>query len=259
MDTKALIKKETLDGMRNYRFLIIFAAVIFFAIFDPIMNKLVLPEVLKSQFPNMPAEVMQEMLVTTQVANIRGYMNNVYQISSLVIAFALSGIVAQEISEKTLIFPVCMGKRYGEILLAKILVYGSFLFLATTVSALINYVYAGALFGFDLPSWPAIRAGMLQGFYMIYLVALLMFMGSLVRKAIPAGLLTLVPAYGTRILGNLLDIDQYLPSGLLVEAEMLAVIPSSSLVGSLVSTLALVVLLLGFTIVRLTNLELTRG
>ena len=72
MDTKALIKKETLDGMRNYRFLIIFAAVIFFAIFDPIMNKLVLPEVLKSQFPNMPAEVMQEMLVTTQVANIRG-------------------------------------------------------------------------------------------------------------------------------------------------------------------------------------------
>jgi ABC-2 type transport system permease protein len=259
MDIKTIMKKETFDGLRNYRFLILFAAIIFFAIFDPLMNKLVLPELLRSQFPNMPAEVMQEMLVTTQAANIRGYMNNVFQISSLVMAFALSGLIAQEISEKTLIFPVCTGKRYSEILLAKILVYGSFLLLAATVSALINYLYAGALFGFDLTAWPAIRAGMLQGFYMVYLVALLMFMGSLVRKAIPAGLLTLIPAYGTRVLGNLFDINRYLPSGLLVEAEMLAVIPSYSLVGSLVSTLALVILLLGFTHIRLTNLELTRG
>jgi hypothetical protein len=71
--------------------------------------------------------------------------------------------------------------------------------------------------------------------------------------------LTLIPAYGTRVLGNLFDINRYLPSGLLVEAEMLAVIPSYFLVGSLVSTLALVILLLGFTHIRLTNLELTRG
>jgi hypothetical protein len=104
------------------------------------------------------------MLITTQVANIRGYMGSVYQISTLIIAFTLSGIIAQEISGKTLILPVCTGKRYDEMLLAKGSVYGGFLLLVTTLSALVNYGYAGALFGFDLPSvLPALRAGALQG------------------------------------------------------------------------------------------------
>jgi hypothetical protein len=220
---------------------------------------LVLPELLKNQFPNMPAEVMQEMLITTQVATIRGYMGNVYQISTLIITFTLSGIIAQEISGKTLIIPVCTGKRYDEMLLAKITVYGGFLILATTLSALINYGYAGALFDFELPVLPALRAGILQGFYMVYVVALLIFTGSLVRKPITAGMLTLLAAYGTRILGSIFNLNRYLPSGLLVEAEMLAAAPSPFLWGSLASTLALVIVLLGFTIIRLTNIELTRG
>jgi ABC-2 type transport system permease protein len=259
MDIKAIIRKEVLEGLRNYRFLILFTGVLFFAIFDPLMNKLVLPELLKSQFPNMPAEVMQEMLITTQVATIRGYMGNVYQISTLIITFTLSGIIAQEISGKTLIIPVCTGKRYDEMLLAKITVYGGFLILATTLSALINYGYAGALFDFELPVLPALRAGILQGFYMVYVVALLIFTGSLVRKPITAGMLTLLAAYGTRILGSIFNLNRYLPSGLLVEAEMLAAAPSPFLWGSLASTLALVIVLLGFTIIRLTNIELTRG
>ena len=260
MDIKATMKKEILEGLRNYRFLILFIGVLFFAIFDPLMNKLVLPEVLKSQFPNMPEEVMRDMLVTTQVANIRGYMGSVYQISTLIVSFTLSGIIAQEISGKTLIFPVSTGKRYDEILLSKFTVFGGFLFLATTLSALINYGYAGALFGFDLPSvLPALRAGALQGLYMLYVVALLIFIGSLARKPIAAGMLTLLAAYGTRILGSVFSLHRYLPSGLLEEAELLAAAPSPTLWGSLASTLALVVVLYGLTIIRLTNLELTRG
>ena len=260
MDIKAIIKKEVLEGLRNYRFLILLVGVLFFAIFDPLMNKLVLPEVLKNQFPNMPEEVMGEMLITTQVANIRGYMGSVYQISTLIAAFTLSGIIAQEISTKTLILPVCTGKRYDEIVLAKGSVYGGCLLLVTTLCALVNYGYAGALFGFDLASaMPALRAGVLQGLYMVYVVALLIFIGSLVRKPIAAGMLTLLAAYGTRVLGSLFQVNRYLPSGLLVEAELLAAAPSPFLWGSLASTLALIVVLFGFTIIRLSNLELTRG
>ncbi len=260
MDIKAILKKEVLEGLRNYRFLILFIGILFFAIFDPLMNKLVLPEVLKSQFPNMPEEIMREMLITTQVASIRGYMNSVYQISTLIIAFTLSGIIAQEISGKTLILPVCAGKRYEEMLVAKGSVYGGFLLLATTISALINYGYAGVLFGFDLPSiLPALRAGVLQGFYMLYVVFLLIFIGALTRKPITAGMLTLLAAYGTRVLGGIFNLHRYLPSGLLVEAELLAVAPSFTLWGSLISTLTIVIVLYGLTIIRLTNLELTRG
>ncbi|UNC92196.1 hypothetical protein [Candidatus Contubernalis alkaliaceticus] len=257
MDIKAMIRKEIMDGLRNYRFLILLAGILFFAIFDPVMNKLVLPELLKSQFPNMTEEVMQGMLITTQNANIRAYLGDVFQISTLIIAFALSGIMAQEISDKTLIFPICSGKSYSGLLLAKLSVYGSVLVISSIFSAMVNYVYAGALFGFDLPSFmPVLRAGLFQGFYMVYVLALLIFIGSLVKKPVTAGLLVLIPAYGTRIMGDLLNINRYLPSGLLVEAEMLAVIPSVSWIGSLVSTLAVMVLLIGFTMIRLTKIEL---
>jgi len=260
MGIKTVLKKEFLDALRNYRFLILAAGVLFFAIFDPIMSKLVLPELLKSQFPNMPIEVMNEMLMTTQAANIRSYMGNVYQISTLIITFTLSGLLAAEISERTLILPVSTGKRYDEILVAKIVIYGSFLLLVTTICALINYAYAGVLFGFSLPSAaPALRAGLLQGVHLLFVLALLIFLGSLVRKPIAAGLLTLLTVFITRALGSMLQIHRYLPSGLLVEAEMLALAPSPMLWGSLSATLALIVVLLCLSMIRLSNLELTRG
>jgi len=261
MEIKTLLKKELLDGVRNYRFIIIFAAVFFFAILDPVLNKLVLPEVLRSQFPDMPEALMNEMLFTTQVANIRGFLGNVYQLSSLIIAFSISGIMAQEISEKTLIFPVCTGKSFASIVAAKLFVYGSCVITATTLGAMINYFYAGVLFEFGLPSAiPALRAGLLNGTYMIYMVAILIFMGALARKAIPAGLLTLLLYYGTRLIGDLFNIHNYLPSGLLIEAELLAAAPSLSFIaGSLATTVALIIILSSLTVVRLSSLELTRG
>ena len=261
MEIKTLLKKELLDGARNYRFIIIFAAVLFFAILDPILNKLVLPEVLRSQFADMPEELMNEMLFTTQVANIRGFLGNVYQLSSLIIAFTISGIMAQEISERTLIFPVCTGKSFASIISAKLFVYGCSVIIATTLGALVNYFYAGVLFEFDLHSAiPAIRAGLFNGIYMVYMIAILIFMGAMVRKAIPAALLTLLLFYGTRLIGDLFNIHNYLPSGLLVEAELLAVAPSTSIIaGSLVTTAALIVILSSLTVIRLSNLELTRG
>ena len=260
MGIKTVLKKEFLDALRNYRFLILAAGVLFFAIFDPIMSKLVLPELLKSQFPNMPMEVMNEMLMTTQAANIRSYMSNVYQLSTIIITFTLSGLLAAEISERTLILPVSTGKRYEEILVGKILIYGTFLLLVTTICAWINYAYAGVLFGFSLPSAvPALRAGLLQGVHMLFVLALLIFIGALVRKPIAAGLLTLLTVFITRAVGGMLHLHRYLPSGLLVEAEMLAATPSPMLWGSLSATLALIVVLLCLSMIRLANLELTRG
>jgi ABC-2 type transport system permease protein len=260
MGIKTVLKKEFLDGLRNYRFLILAAGVLFFAIFDPIMSKLVLPELLKSQFPNMPIEVMNEMLMTTQAANIRNYMSNVYQLSTLIITFTMSGLLAAEISERTLILPVTTGKRYDEILLGKILIYGTFLVFVTTISSWINYTYAGVLFGFSLPSAaPALRAGLLQGVHMVFVLAMLIFLGALVRKPVTAGLLTLLTVFLTRAVGSMLHLHRYLPSGLLVEAEMLAASPSPLLWGSLSSSLALIVVLLCLTMIRLSRLELTRG
>lgn len=260
MNFKAIVKKEVLDGIRNYRFLILVISMLFFAVLNPVMNKLFLPEILQRQFPQITDEVLRAMLHNTQVANIRAYLKDVFQVGMIAIVFALSGVLAQEISEKTLILPLTTGKRYGELLLAKMLVYGNVLILGVIFSGLVAYFYAGILFGFDLPSaLPVVRAGLLQGLYLVYVLALLLLVGSLIKKPIGTGLLTLVLAYGTRYIGDLFNVNRYLPSGLLVEGEMLAVIPSHTLIEPVIYTLALLVLLFGFTIIRLSKIELTRG
>lgn len=255
MDIKTLIRKEIYDGLRNYRFLIILAGILFFALSTPIMNKLLMPQLLQSQFPNMSEEAITSMLVTTQIGNLRGFLSDISLIGMMIVVFTLSGITAAEISEKTIILPITAGKRYGQILISKLLVYGSAICAITTLSTVVNYYYAGLLFGFQLPLGPALRAGMLQGFYMVFVLALLMLVGTLEKKPITTAMLVLIMAAAIPSLMNLLGIHRYVPSVLLVESSMLAVIPSTAVFEATVYTLALVVLLIGFTIIRLMKTE----
>ncbi len=260
MGIKAILYKEVLEGIRNYRFLILLSGCLFFAILDPVMSKFFLPEILISQFPNISPEVLQGMLETTQTGNIRTYLGNLFQLGTLVVAFTLSGLTAQELSDKTLVFPVCSGKRFGWLLLGKLLIYSPYLLLITTVSTLINYVYTGLLFGFELPSaMPALRAGLLYGGWMVYVLALLLLVGVIVKKPVGVGVVVLLLAFGTRILGNLFKADRWLPSGLLAEADLLAAVPTGIWGGAVVTTVALVAILTLLTSLRLEKMELMGG
>lgn len=260
MRIKEIVKKEVLQGLRSYKFLVMIIGFLFFAILDPVMSKFILPIVLEGEFPGMSREVMESMIPSTQVAIIRGYLGNVYQVGMIIIVFTLSGIIAQEISERTLILPVSSGKRYGDILIGKVIVYGSVLLFTAVFSIMVNYAYSGLLFEFDLESpLPVIRGGLLQGLYMLFVLSMLIFIGSLVKKPLMTGLLTLVVVYGSGALGGLLNINSYLPSGLIDESTLLAVVPSIMVLKSIISTIAIIILLIGFTIIRLSKMELTRG
>ena len=260
MNSKAIVSAEIRSGLRNYRFLIVLASFLFLAIMTPIMTKLVLPGVFRSAYPDMNREVLDAMFDMTHAESVRAYLGDIFEMGTLIIAFVFAGTVAQEISEKTFILPVCTGKRYGEILTAKLIVNGFVLVLATTLAAAANYYYSGLMFGFGMSSFaPVLRAGLLQGLYMVFVLALLMMVGVLVKKNITTGLLVLIPAYGMSFIGNLLRINRFLPSGLLVEAQMLSLAPSSEMLQSIISTLALIVIAVSLAVIRLGKMELARG
>ena len=260
MSSRAIIKAEILSGLRNYRFLIVAASFLFFAVMTPVMTKLVLPGVLRSAYPDIAPEVMEAMFSMTHAESIRSYLSDIFQIGTLIVAFVFSGIIAQELSERTLILPVCTGKRYGEIVVAKILVNGTILMLTTTAAAMANYYYSGLMFGFTMTSISAVlRAGLLQGLYMVFVLSMLMLVGAVVRKHIATGLLTLIPAYGIGVIGSLLRIDRFLPSGLMTEAQMLALLPSTAMLQSVICTVAVIVVTVAFTTLRLGNMELAKG
>ena len=249
------IMKEVRYGLRNSRFLILFVSILFLAISAPVMNKVFLPMLMKNQLPGITAETLAQMLDMTQLGSMRGYMGDVFEIGTIIIAFTLCGLLAQEIRDDTLVLPLCSGKRFPAIVGSKLLVFGFFLVLTSVIATLINYLYAGVLFSFDVSVGPVLRSGLLLGFHLLFLLSALVFWGAVIRKPIAAGLLTCATVYGTHIAGSLLKIDSYLPSGLFREAQYFSVVPASSILQTLAITTGFVFLLYGLTLLRLQGLE----
>ena len=93
----SVIKKDILEGIRNYRFLIILAVFAFFAILNPVMSKYVLPELLKSQFQGISQEMMSAMVDMSQTGSIRSYLGDIYEMGMLIIIFVLCRITSYNV------------------------------------------------------------------------------------------------------------------------------------------------------------------
>lgn len=255
----SMIKKDLLDGTRNYKFIVIFAVFLFFAMFDPIMTKYILPEIIKSQFTGITHEMIDEMIDMSQRGAIRTYMSDIYEIGILVIAFLLSGITAREIQDKTLVLPVCTGKRHGTILISKLIVYGSVTFIAAFVSMIINYYYSTILFDADLKSiLPIIRSGLLQGLFFVFIIILVIFIGVLTRKTILTGFITLGLVYLAGFVGTTFAIEKYLPYGLFFEAQQLAAISTNDIYQTIVISIGMIIVLFLLSVIRLKSIDLTK-
>lgn len=245
------IIKEFQYSLRSGKFLILMASFMFFAVLTPLMLKVILPEILKSQLGGASAQELSAMINMSQIGCIQNYMGDAFEIGSIIVAFTLCGLVAQEIMDNTLVLPICAGKRFGGIIVAKLLVFGTLLVLAQIVALVVNYVYAGLLFSFELKLQPILKGGVLQGIYMVFLLACLITWGAILKKSIPAGFLSLITVFGLHFLGSLLGIQAYLPSGLLFEAQQLTVASSSTLAQALCITVVLIALMIVITLVRL--------
>ncbi len=260
MSIRQNIIKEMRYGIRNSKLLILAAGFFFFALLDPLMLKVVLPMALKSQFPNLPMEALEAMIQSSQVSSIQNYMNDIFEMGTLITAFTLCGIIAQEIRDRTWIFPLCSGKRFGGILAGKFMVFGIAIMLISTAALFTNALYSGLLMGFELDSWlPILKGGLLQGLYMVFVLSCLMAFGALLKRPIATGISALILAYGSTALGELFDVSEYLPGGLLNEAMNLSEKASSTLPITVLISLAVIAALYGLTLVRVKHMELGGG
>lgn len=249
------ILKEIKYGLRNSRFLILAASFLFFAVLTPVMMKVILPEVLKGQFPQMSEQELSGMMGMTQLDVIRSYMGDVFEVGSVIVAFTLCGLLAQEIKDNTLVMPLCSGKRFGVVFGVKMLVFGAALILALSISLIINFVYSGLLFSFDIGLMPIIRGGLLQGIFMVFLLSGLMMWGALIKKPIAAGFMTLATVYGLHITASAFNFPEYVPSGLLAEASKLSETPAASLIKTLCITGIMICIFAAATLICLKKME----
>ena len=246
--------KEWAYAIRSGRLVVLLGSFLFLAVSTPLMYKYILPMILETQLGQVSSQEIAAMMNMGQRESMESYMGDVFEIGSIVVSFSLCGLLAQEISENTLVIPLCSGKRYGEIIGAKILVFGFILSFVQCISTFITYVYSGVLFSFEIDAGPVIISGILQGVYMVFLLSCILMWGVSAKRPIPTGFATLATVYGMHFLGSIFNMEKYLPSGLLIEANKMGSGSILQIAGTILPTVILIVLMTLAAVARMKGL-----
>ncbi|WP_425448485.1 hypothetical protein [Dethiothermospora halolimnae] len=214
---KAYLKKEIIEGIRSYKYLIIGVSIVLFAILDPLMLKM-LPKILENQVSmNIVASI--EM---TQKMAVQNYMKDLFQIVNIVLALSLMGILADEVKGQTLAFPYSKGVSKTGMVLAKTINYSLVIPIFMFIGFSINYYYSKILFSKDVIDYLQVMKGaLLFSSYYIFNISLIVLLSSLVKKGLIAGFLTLAIIFTMPLFYKINSISEFLPYNLVTHANML--------------------------------------
>lgn len=249
---KTYVKKEIIEGMRTKKFLVLAIGVLFFALSDPIMLKL-MPEILKNEMQGADLSMLFEL---SQKAALDSYTNNLFQLSTLIIVLSMMGIISKERGDKTLTIPVSMGCSINGMVLAKLSVYGVFILLINVIGMLVAYYYSGIIFGFTYGSlFAAVVSGTVYGLFFVFVLSILILVSSFVKKSFLAVTVTLLFVYLMPLAGHFNMVKRYLPVNLLTEANYFADILPKNMVVSLICTISLTVIFNVLSVFKLERVE----
>jgi ABC-2 type transport system permease protein len=245
---KAYYKKELLEAVRQYKFIMLAAGIIIFAILDPIMLKL-LPTILKSQ---LPADI-SALFVVTQKSAIQNYIKDLNQVGLLFVIFIFSGTLCDEIYNQKLVFPYSKGARPISVVLAKFINYVVFVTIFCIIGFLINFYYISIFFTKDpLTLIDLIPSITLVCVFYIFNIALTIFLSSVFKKGLFAGITALSVNIITGSLTSIKAISKFIPSKLISLANNFNFKDSEF---TIIFTLILTLLFVFLSFIRMNNVE----
>lgn len=255
---KAYIKKEIIEGLRSYRYLVLLLSMVIFAILDPLMLKL-LPVLIGGQLP----EGVIQLFKITQTFAVQNYIKDFSQIINIVIILTLMGLMVDERQNKTLVFPYSKGVSVTGMIIGKNIAYSVALPLCIFIGFCTNYYYSSILFSEDpVNILNILKVAGLFSIYYIFIVSLLIFLGSLSQRKLFVGISSLGIVFLLSVLGNIDILRDFLPSNLIsLAGNIITGVPSSKFgIGSMLVTIGSVVLYIGIfnmlAVIRMKKVEI---
>ena len=249
---RAYFKKEILEATRTNKYLILFVGTVFWALMAPLMLKL-LPLLLKS----MPIDISAVFENFNRDAAYLSFLGDFFEVGTLFFAFTLMGIISNEVYYKRLVFPYSSGADTTGMILAKYIHYGLTFSVFILIGFVTNYFYTSRLFeGGILEIGIVIRSALLYMAYYAFLLSFLIFLSSLFRRGIIAGITVIVLGYTLSIFNQIPGIRAYLPNYLLFKAADIGNIFDSTLVPTIIISIVLIAAFLFFSILRIKKLDI---
>lgn len=213
---KAYFKKEYIESLRQYRYVILAVGIIGFAILDPVMLKL-LPKLVGDK---LPGDISALMIFTPKRA-INNYIKDLTQISVMVIAFVLGGVLSEERTSEKFVFPYSKGGSPMSIVLAKCIYYTIMISLFVLLGFIIAYYYAGILFkGETVGIMEILKSTLLISVYFFFIISLVMFLSSMVKRGTASGFIALIIIFILNSLSGVKSIGKFLPGRLVAKANL---------------------------------------
>lgn len=246
---KAYFKKEILESIRQYRYIVLLVGILFFAISDPILMK-ILPNILKAQ--SGTPDLSSLFTVTPKVV-FQNYIKDLFQIGAMFIVFTASGSLSDEITRQKLVFPYSKGASSAGIVLTKILHLGIIITLITFLGFLVNYYYTSILIkGDTVPIRTLMLCAGLISLYYFFSVCLAVFFSSFIKKGIAAGFLVLGLSYFSALLNGVQGVQNFIPYRLVYNASSFV---STDIVKTVIIISLYCIILISLTIYRMTRVE----
>lgn len=250
---RAYFKKEMLEAVRSHKYIILFSGIVFWAIMNPLMIKL-MPLLLKNYLPADLTAIFSEYTID---AAFMDFMGDVFELGTLFIAFSLMGLISNEVYYKKLTFPYSRGAEPSGIVLAKYIHYMLTISLFILVAFLVNYFYITRLFGEGILSIGTVfKSALLYMIYYALMLSFLVFLSSLFRRSLAVGFSVAVLAYSLSIFNRFNIIREYFPNYLLYKAADLGHVFDNSLIPVFIISFCIVILLIFFSILRMKRIDI---
>ncbi len=246
---KAYLKKEVLEAARQYRYLIIFIGVVFFAIATPIMLRL-LPKLLEAQ---MNADLSSFFTINRRTA-IQNYIGDLVEISYLIIILVFSGTLSDELSFRKLVFPYSKGGSPAGMVFAKFLHNSLTTVLAVFVGFAVNYYYANIVISGEGASINEVMtSALLVSLYFLFGISLAMIFSSLLKKGLTAGIVTLAVSYSMIPLSGLGVLKKLAPYNLIQAANKFSM---EGTLPVITATIIMIIAIIALTCYRMSRVEI---
>jgi ABC-2 type transport system permease protein len=244
----AYLKKEIVESIRQYKYIVLLVGILVFAISDPVMMKL-LPKILKSQATGD----LSSLFVVSPTIALQSFIKNLFQIGSMFIVFTAAGSLCDEVSNQKLVFPCSKGGRPASIVLAKVLHLGVTITLITFLGFLVNYYYTGILIkGTIVKVSSLLLCASLVSLYYIFNVCLAVFFSSFIKKGIVAGFLVLGITYFSTLLNSIEKVQNFLPYRLIYNASSFI---TTDITKTVIAIILYCIILISLAIYRMNRVE----
>lgn len=245
---KAYYKKEILESIRQYKFIMLAIGIIVFGILDPVMLKL-LPTILKSQ---LPADI-SALFVVTQKTAVQSYIKDLNQIGLLFVIFIFSGTLSDEIYNQKLVFPYSKGANPKSIVLAKFTNYVLCVCILCMLGFLVDYYYVSILFTKD----PIALIDLVPSFTLICIfytfnISLTLFLSSFFKRGLVSGIIVLSANIIIGGLSNIKIVAKFIPFKLISLANNFSYNDAGF---TIIFTIFLTLIIIFLTMIRMNKVE----